>query len=402
MNTPLPFRTWLYFGAQSINLTTAVMSVAMAAIVGAEIAGNDTLATLPYGFQFLTLMLATYPASRLMSHLGRRPGFLIGNAFLALAGGLGYLAVQAESFVLLALAHGALGIYIAFANFNRFAATDGLREGLKSRAMSLVVAGGVLAAIIGPLASSVLWNIPGYGHFALSYSLFIPLAILSTCITMLLPQSTSRPPRETADKDDIALPHRQLKQRRVLLAIAVSALGYGVMNLLMIQASLHMHAQDTPFHDVNTAIQWHVLAMFIPSFFTGRLINRLGHPFMITLGLGLLITTALLNVATEGWLSMALTLIVLGLGWNFTYIGGGALLAHTIGDSPQAVRLQGVNDMAIAVMATLGAFLPAVLQAAIGWQTTNLIVAGVCAITLVSVMLTLSRRRHGAFVSGAA
>lgn len=401
MNTPLPFRTWLYFGAQSINLTTAVMSVAMAAIVGAEIAGNDTLATLPYGVQFLTLMLATYPASRLMSRLGRRRGFMIGNVFLAAAGALGYLAVQGESFMLLAIAHGALGIYIAFANFNRFAATDGLREGLKSRAMSLVVAGGVLAAIIGPLASSVLWNISGYGHFALSYSLFIPLAILATCIATALPKSASQPPRESTD-DDIATPHRLLQQRRVLLAIAVSALGYGVMNLLMIQASLHMHALDTPFHSVNTAIQWHVLAMFIPSFFTGRLINRFGHQFIVTLGLGLLVTTALLNVATEGWLSMALTLIVLGLGWNFTYIGGGALLAHTIGDSSRAVRLQGINDMAIAVMATLGAFLPAVLQATIGWQTTNLITAALCAMMLLWVMLVLSRRRHGAFVSGAA
>ncbi len=402
MNTPLPFRTWLYFRAQSINLTTAVMSVAMAAIVGANIGGNDSLATLPYGVQFLTLMLATYPPSRLMSRLGRRRAFLIGNVFLAVAGALGYLAVQHESLVLLAIAHGSLGIYIAFANFNRFAATDGLREGLRSRAMSLVVAGGVLAALIGPLASSVLWNIPGYGHFALSYSLFIPLAMLSTCLALLLPESVSRPPHETADKDDIALPHRQLKQRRVLRAIAVSALGYGVMNLLMIQASLHMHAQDTPFHDVNTAIQWHVLAMFMPSFFTGRLIHRLGHQFMITLGLGLLITTALLNVATEGWLSMALTLIVLGPGWNFTYIGGGALLAHTLGNSSQAMRLQGINDMAIAVMATLGAFLPAVLQATIGWQTTNLIVAALCTLMLVWVMRVLSRRRHGAFVSGAA
>ncbi|ART63101.1 MFS transporter [Kushneria marisflavi] len=400
MTTPLPFRTWLYFGAQSINLTTAVMSVAMAAIVGAEIAGNDTLATLPYGIQFLTLMLATYPASRLMSHLGRRRGFMIGNAFLALSGAAGFLAVQSESFVLLAIAHGALGIYIAFANFNRFAATDGLKDGLKSRAMSLVVAGGVLAAIIGPLASAVLWNIPGYGHFALSYSLFIPLAILATCIAMMLPDSTSRPPRERTE--DSARPDPLLKQRHVLLAIAVSALGYGVMNLLMIQASLHMHDLDTPFHDVNTAIQWHVLAMFLPSFFTGRLINRLGHQSMITLGLGLLVTTALLNVATEGWLSMALTLVVLGLGWNFTYIGGGALLAHTIGDSSRAMRLQGINDMAIAVMATLGAFLPAVLQATIGWQATNLIAAALCAVMLLGVMLVLSRRRHGAFVSGVA
>ncbi|MFC0337629.1 Predicted arabinose efflux permease, MFS family [Kushneria avicenniae] len=400
MRTPLPFRTWLYFGAQSINLTTAVMSVTMAAIVGAEIAGNETLATLPYGFQFLTLMLATYPASRLMSQLGRRSGFLIGNAFLALSGGTGYLAVQGESFVLLTLSHGALGIYIAFANFNRFAATDGLRDSLKSRAMSLVVAGGVLAAIIGPLASAMFRDIPGYSHFALSYSLFIPLAILSSCIAVLLPESTSHAP--SAKTTDTERPGRILGQRRVLLAIAVSALGYGIMNLLMIQASLQMHAHAPPFDDVNTAIQWHVLAMFIPSFFTGRLIDRFGHQAMISLGLGLLITTALLNVATQGWFNMTLALIVLGLGWNFTYIGGGALLANTVGDSALAMRLQGINDMAIAVMATLGAFLPAVLQTTIGWQGTNLIASALCIIMLLAVLMVFSRRRHDAFVSGAA
>lgn len=398
MTTPLPFRTWLYFTAQSINLTTAVMSVAMAAIVGAELADNESLATLPYGFQFLMVMLATYPASRVMGRLGRRRGFLIGNLFLALSGTVGYLAVQSASFVLLALSHSALGIYIAFANFNRFAATDGLEVDLKSRAMSLVVAGGVLAAILGPLASAMLRDVPGYGHFALSYSLFIPLALLSSCIASLLPDSRPVPsPQCQGESGSLA---GLLCQRRVLLAIAVAALGYGMMNLLMIQSSLHMHENQTPFDDVNTAIQWHVLAMFIPSFFTGRLINRLGQQRIISLGLALLTLAALLNMATNSWLSMALALIVLGLGWNFTYVGGGALLAGAIGDSPQAIRLQGLNDMAIAVLATLGAFLPAVLQATLGWNTTNLFAAALCAIMLACVTRVLSTRRHGRVTPG--
>ncbi|WP_122686071.1 MFS transporter, partial [Pseudomonas viridiflava] len=139
-----------YFAAQSINLTTAVMSVTMAAIVGSLLAPTLILSTVPYGFQFLFVLVATYPASWLMSRLGRKRCFLLSTIPFALSGIAGFCGVQANSFFLLIISHSALGIYIAVANFNRFAATDNLDQKLKPRALSLVVAGGVIAAVAGP------------------------------------------------------------------------------------------------------------------------------------------------------------------------------------------------------------------------------------------------------------
>ncbi len=149
MTETLPARTYLYFIAQSVNLTTAVMSVTMAALVGAALAPDPAWSTVPYGFQFLCVMLATYPVSWLMGRIGRRRAFMLGALPLALSGVSGFLAVQHQHFVALILSHCALGVYIAFANFNRFAATDNLTQHLKARALSLVVAGGVIAAVVG-------------------------------------------------------------------------------------------------------------------------------------------------------------------------------------------------------------------------------------------------------------
>ncbi|RML73706.1 putative Membrane protein, partial [Pseudomonas syringae pv. maculicola] len=140
MTSTLPRRTYLYFAAQSINLTTAVMSVTMAAIVGATLAPEARFSTVPYGFQFLFLMLATYPVSRMMSRIGRKNAFMLGAIPLVISGLSGFWAVEYQHFPLLVFSHAALGGYIAFANFNRFAATDNLDQTLKPKAISLVVA----------------------------------------------------------------------------------------------------------------------------------------------------------------------------------------------------------------------------------------------------------------------
>jgi len=172
MSARLPARTWLYFIAQSVNLTTAVMAVTIAALVGAVVAPRPWMATLPYGGQFLVVMLATLPVARLMRRHGRKRIFLAATLPLALAGITGYLAVQDRSFALLIVSHALLGLYIAVANFSRFAATDGLSTSLKPRAMSLVIAGGVVAAFTGPSLVNSLREWAGIQDFALCYASF--------------------------------------------------------------------------------------------------------------------------------------------------------------------------------------------------------------------------------------
>ncbi|RAM73924.1 MFS transporter [Pseudomonas putida] len=393
MSSTLPRRTYLYFTAQSINLTTAVMSVTTAAIVGAALAPAATWSTVPYGFQFLCLMLATYPVSRLMSRIGRKRAFMLGSIPLAVSGICGYLAVQYQHFPTLVISHSALGIYIAFANFNRFAATDNLAQDLKPKALSLVVAGGVIAAVVGPALTEWLRDIGGYPLFSLCYAAFVGLAVMSLLTAACLPGDT-----DTAGNDRAAKPAGTAAEPLspvVAVAMAVAALGYGIMNLLMIQASMHMKHMHEDFSDVRLAIQWHVIAMFAPSFFTGAIIHKLGIRATICLGLGLLIGCTAMNMWSHSYAMMTLSLIALGLGWNLTYVGGGALLAQSLQNSPAAMQMQGKNDLAIAVFATVGAFSPALLLGTVGWEGTNAICMALCIVLLMATAGLLQRKVSG-------
>ena len=393
MSSTLPRRTYLFFTAQSINLTTAVMSVTMAAIVGAALAPAATWSTVPYGFQFLCMMLATYPVSGLMSRIGRKRAFMLGSIPLAVSGITGYLAVLYQHFPTLVVSHSALGIYIAFANFNRFAATDNLAQNLKPRALSLVVAGGVIAAVVGPALTEWLRDLGGYPLFSLCYAAFVGLAVMSLLIAVCLPDDSG-----IADIDRAAKPAGTAAEPLspvVALAMAVAALGYGIMNLLMIQASMHMKHMHEDFSDVRLAIQWHVIAMFAPSFFTGAIIHKLGIRATICLGLGLLIGCTAMNLWSHSYAMMTLALIALGLGWNLTYVGGGALLAQTLQNSPAAMQMQGKNDLAIAVFATIGAFSPSLLLGSVGWDGTNAICMALCIVLLMATAGVLQRKVAG-------
>ncbi len=371
MTSTLPRRTYLYFTAQSINLTTAVMSVTMAAIVGSALAPEAGLSTVPYGFQFLFLMLATYPVSRLMSRIGRKNAFMLGSIPLVMSGISGFWAVEHQHFPTLIFSHAALGVYIAFANFNRFAATDNLDQKLKPKAISLVVAGGVIAAVVGPTLTELLRDLGGYSLFSLCYASFIGLAALSLLIAVCLPGDSiaAVTPKE---KETPAKERSDSIISTVVIAMAVAAVGYGVMNVLMIQASMHMRHMHQDFSDVRLAIQWHVIAMFAPSFFTGLVIEKIGISTTICAGLMMLIGCAAINMGSSSHEVMILSLIILGLGWNLTYVGGGALLAQARQNHSGAMQMQGKNDLAIAICATVGAFSPSLLLSTVAGSVPTL------------------------------
>lgn len=394
MSLKLPFRTYLYFLSQSVNLTTAVMSVAMAAIVGASLAPNLWLSTVPYGFQFLFVTLMTVPASRIMKAIGRKKSFLLATIPLAVSGISGFIALETRSFWLLMVSHSLLGIYIAFANFNRFAATDGLNPMLQPRAISLVVAGGILAAVTGPVLADGLKDIPGFNAFAICYASLTGLAILSFVIHV----SIKEPPKVTAPEHAAKAKSgggwRSIRQSpRAMLAVFVASAGYGIMNLLMIQASLQMSAMNVHFSAISSAIQWHVVAMFAPSFFTGTIINRVGLRRVIMLGVSLLIISGVANLLAGSATGLVVALIILGLGWNLTYVGGSSLLAKALDGSPHMVEAQGVNDLWIAIMATAGAFSPSILQEWLGWFGTNILCIGICLMLLIYTICILQQDR---------
>ncbi|MCX5465933.1 MFS transporter [Alcaligenes parafaecalis] len=380
--THLPYRTYLYFLAQSINLTTAVMSVTMAALVGGSLAPEPWLSTVPYGFQFLFVMLFTLPASRLMAAIGRKKSFLLASLPLAASGVVGFWAIEMKQFSWLVASHALLGIYIAFANFNRFAATDGLNSTLKPRAISLVVAGGVIAAVSGPLLIQGLKTSSLGQEFAACYGAFTMLAVVSLILNLFI--KGVKPVHNTALKkasrgQTLTL---VLHNKTVATAICIAAIGYGIMNLLMIQASMYMSHLHVHFSDISTAIQWHVLAMFAPSFFTGILIQKFGLKTIAISGIVLLLLSSLSNLVAHGYTALSLSLLILGLGWNFTYVGGSALLTNNLEGKPQALEVQGLNDLGVSIFATLGAFAPAFLFSFAGWGGTNILSGILCLVLL--------------------
>ncbi len=383
----LPGSTYVLFLCQAVNLTAAVISVTVAALVGAELAPNPALATVPYGVQFAAVALLTYPAANIMRCFGRKAGFLLGAILLIAAGWLGYYAVSRSSFILLVAAHGLLGGYVAFANYYRFAAVDNLPSTLRSKGLSLVVAGGVLAAVTGPAISIGFQNVAGFAPFSLCYGFLIVLGLISIGLIGIWRPGTSLVPsavRSTRSSIGWTPP--------VCLAMFASASGYFVMNLLMVQASLVMEAMCVSFTASTFAVQGHVLAMFAPSFFTGALISKVGFRKPLLAGFLLLVAASLLGMWNLGYGAMVVGLVLLGAGWNLSYVGGGALLAANLSDGDR-YRFQGINDSVIAICATLGAFAPSILQTTIGWRNTNLLCLCITALGFGLVWSILLKRK---------
>lgn len=385
----LPLDTYLLTLAQALNLTCAVISVIIAALVGSHLAATPALGTVPYGVQFASVMLCTFPASMLMRRYGRRVIFSFGAVMLIIAGLVGYFAVVRSSFTWLIASHAALGVYIACANFYRFAAVDNVDSAAKPKALSLVVSGGVIAAIIGPAIATSLRVVPGFVDFSLCYAVFCGLGVATLALMALWRSETaSSAPQLVGNTSERRT--RLGMSMPIQVAIFCSAGGYFVMNLLMVQASLVMK-DICSFSAISFAIQVHVISMFAPSFLTGSIIARIGLQRTLLTGFLLLGAAMALGTFDVRYELVFGALTLLGLGWNLTYVGGGVLLAQSV-DEHDRHRWQGINDTVIAACATLGAFLPAPMMSGLGWNWSNIALAPVCLIGVVLCMKVLPRR----------
>jgi len=384
----LPRATYLLSLAQALNLTCAVISVTIAAIVGTHLAASPVLGTVPYGVQFASVMLCTYPASMLMRRYGRRMIFSFGAIMLISAGVVGYFAVAHSNFTWLIFSHVQLGMYVACANFYRFAAVDNVEFAARPKAIALVVSGGVLAAIIGPAIANSLRIVTGFTDYSLCYAVFCVLGV-ATLLLMAAwqPQSTGSLPEPISKKPE--MPLRAGIGLPIMVAIYCSASGYFLMNLLMVQASLVMK-DICSFSALSFAIEVHVLSMFAPSFITGYIITWIGLQRILLIGFLLISSAIALGMFDVSYELVFGSLTLLGLGWNLTYVGGGALLAQSVNEHDRH-RWQGINDTVIAACATLGALLPAPMMTLLGWNWSNIALAPICIIGFLLCTKVLSR-----------
>ena len=370
--------------AQALFHCTQTMAIATTPIAAHGLLGDDkSLATVPIFLAHVALMLTTYPAAILMGRVGRRPGFTLGAIIGIFGAAVSFAAIWWQSFPLLCFGGFCQGSAAAFAWHYRFAAADTADAAFKAKAISLVMASGIVAAFVGPQTAK--WAVDLF-HPVLFAGVYVMTGVFALLMLALI--QFIQIPSPTAASGDGAGGRPLftiIRQPAFMTAAASSMFGFAVMTLVMSATPLAMLGCGFKFGDSATVIQVHVIAMFLPSFFTGHLITRFGVLPIIAIGALLEIGCAVVNLAGIEFINFALANILVGLGWNFCYVGGTTLLTTTYKPEERA-KVQGFHDFLVYAMTATAAGLSGTLQAGAGWQAVNLVAFPMLAIVLVAVM----------------
>ncbi|MBK0398390.1 MFS transporter [Limibaculum sp. M0105] len=355
--------------AQSVLGAQLPVHFILGGLVGAMLAENKALATVPISMTVLGSMLAAPLMSLLMGRLGRRVGFALGALAGTAGAALAVHAIAQKDFVLFCAAAALTGIYMACHNFYRFAAADMASPDFRPKAISYVMAGGLIAALLGP--ELVIWfqdamePIP----FAGAYRAVIVLNLVGVLPVMFLdiPRPARRARGESAGRPWSEI----LADRRVVVAMLCAMVSYALMNLVMTSTPLAMIGCGFGTPDAAGVVRLHVLAMYAPSFFTGPVIARFGAPRVIAAGLACLALASMVALAGIEIEHFTAALILLGIGWNFGFIGATSMLAGAHLPEERA-RVQGLNDFLVMGLVTAASFGSGALMASFGWMAVNL------------------------------
>lgn len=367
--------------SQAVTLSAVVMSMTLAAILGGNLAPDRGLATLPIAVMVIGTALASLPAALLMRRHGRRAGFVIGAALGVSGSLLSALALHRSSFTLFVVGHLLLGSFQGFANYYRFAAIEATDAAHSSRAISWVVAGGVVAAFLGPQLGQWGRDWIAGGLFVGSYLAQGALGV----VAMALLSQVRLPPVAAALEGD-ARPMREILTQPALRASVLgTAVGYAVMIMVMTATPLAMLGCGLPGTSVTPVIQWHVVSMFAPSFFTANLVERHGAPRVMQIGFVLLLCHVAVVLLGIEFLHFFSGLILLGIGWNFAFIGGTALLTQSLRPAEQ-LKVQAINEFAVFGVVGLASLSAGWLYDRFGWTALNLAVVPLLIVALLSTV----------------
>ena len=375
---------------QALLLTNASGLITMNGLVGYSLAETKTLATLGVTFYVLGSALATMPASLWMAQVGRRKGFMAGALINVGGCGLAVLGISLRSFVLYCVATGVMGVYNAIGLQYRFAAAEVAAPADRAKAISLVLAGGVVGGFLGPESSRRAMDL-----FATPYlGSFVVLA--AWALVALAVQSQVDVPRPTLEERSgggRSLP-AIMRQPVFVVAVLAGAVGYGLMNLLMTATPLAMSFCSHPFDAAAFVIQWHVVGMYAPGFVTGSLIRRFGVLNVILAGVVLVAGCAVVALHGNTLPHFVIALILLGVGWNFMYTGGTTLLTEAYSPAEKA-RTQGANDFIVFATMAISSIASGALVSIAGWERMNAAALPVLAVVATGV-LWLGRQRAAA------
>ncbi len=380
----------LLSACQGLLITNNSILLTTNGLAGYALATDKSLATLPFTAFILGAALTTMPASMLMRRYGRRAGFMLGAGF-GVAGALVCTAAMLlHNFWLLCAGALLVGIYNANGQYYRFAAADSASASFKSKAISLVLAGGILGGLLGPESSKYTKDLIPDAVFAGSYFSLSLFCLLSLAVLSRI----QIPPLSVAEQRDQGRPLTVIARHPAfVVAVLSSVIGYGAMNLLMTATPLAMAACQHPFSAAALVIQWHVIGMYGPSFFTGALIKRFG--VIAVMLSGVLVSLSCVVVALNGtevahfWFA----LVLLGIGWNFMFIGGTTLLTECHTPSERA-KAQGLNDTLIFITMAASSLSSGLLFTLKGWVLMNQMAVPFLLVTGASMLwLRLHRRR---------
>ncbi len=376
---------WRLTIAQALAGANAVVVYATGSIVGNTLAPTPVLATLPISIFVVGMAACILPMGALARRRGRLAAFLAGTGAGVLAGLLAMVAVMIGSFWLFCAATFFGGAYAAVVLSFRFAAADGVEPARRARALSYVMAGGVAAGVVGP--QLVTWTMELWPPHMFTATFLVQAVAAALSALILL---GVRLPMPTAE--EIAGGGRSLaviaRQPRFIAAVACGAVSYTLMNFLMTAAPLAMHLCGHPQESANLGLQWHVIAMYAPSFFTGHLIGRFGAGRMAMLGLSLIAVSAAVGLLGIEVAHFWASLVLLGVGWNFGFLGASALVLECHRPE-EKTRVQSLNDFIVFGLMALGSFASGGVLAAWGWNTVlwvSLLPIPLAAVMLAAVM----------------
>jgi MFS family permease len=356
--------------AQALAGGNQVIVVTTGGIIGTMLAPHKGLATLPISVMVIGMWLGTLPIGALARRYGRRPALQIGAAMGALAGLICAAAILQGSFGVFLLGAFCSGVYAASHQAYRFAAADTASVAFRPKAVSWVLAGGVASAVVGP--QLIIFTKDFLPPYIFSVTFLGQAALAAAAGAVLVLVKIPRPP--SGQEQSSGRPLAEIiRGPRFITAAVCGAASYAMMNLVMTSAPLAMLACDHSVTDATLGLQWHVLAMYVPSFFTGALIVRFGVERIVALGLALIVASALIAISGIALWNFWTGLVLLGVGWNFAFIGATTMVTqcHT---TAERNKVQAFNDFLVFGSMAVASFSSGQLLASFGWTAVNYVV----------------------------
>ncbi|MFL6579874.1 MAG: MFS transporter [Burkholderiales bacterium] len=373
---------------QSLLVMNNAMMISVGTLAADALAQNKMLVTLPATGYIIGGGLTTLPISLFMKRHGRRAGFTIGCIFGMVGASLAAAAMLSQNFWMLCLAALVSGVYTGSGGFYRFAAADMASTGNRSKAISLVLAGGIIGGIFGPESSKITKDLLGT-VFAGSFVSLVALAM----IALLIVRRLNLPNPSTEEQHGRTRPLAEIMRQPVFIVALLGGItAYGVMNLLMAATPLAMKMCSHSYGAAMLVIEWHIIAMFAPAFGTGWLIVRLGTLPVMFLGVLLKLVAIAIAVSSNAVAAFWLSMVLIGVGWCFLFVGGTTLLTEACAPAEKA-KTQGINDMLIYVTMASTSLTSGAILYGFGWNTLNYTALPLLCITAIAIVWLATLRR---------